>query len=146
APTRSAAGTPCGPSRSASAISCCACWSSPPARTRWPSSGHELGWSRDAVKRKSDLWTFRANKLDRGWHDFLAPGEICRYTSPDGFVCIRGALDSECLGRVFLLQSQVGHRLDQSGEGPGSSASLRLRGSPPCPRSRHVGAADVHAC
>lgn len=93
--------------------------------TRWPGNGHELGWNREAVKRKSDLWTFRANKLDRGWHDFLAPGEIGRYTGPDGFVCIRGALDSECLGRVFLLQSQVGHTAHQSGEAAGSSASRR---------------------
>lgn len=94
---------------------------------RWPASGTE-GWSRDSSKRKSDLWTFKANRLDRGWHDFLAPGEISRYTSPDGFVCIRGSLDTESLGRTFLMNaptSQANHG-STAGETAGSSASRRI--------------------
>eukprot|EP00927_Polykrikos_kofoidii_P055831 TRINITY_DN50026_c0_g1_i1.p1 TRINITY_DN50026_c0_g1~~TRINITY_DN50026_c0_g1_i1.p1 ORF type:complete len:619 (-),score=116.25 TRINITY_DN50026_c0_g1_i1:144-2000(-) len=94
------------------------------ACVRWPTGGGET-W---AAKRKSDLWTFKSNRLDRGWHDFLAPGEIHRYLGPDGFVCIRGSLEPECLGRAFLLSSQVGHCGYPSGTGgdaAGSSASRR---------------------
>lgn len=79
-----------------------------------------------AAKRKSDLWTFKANRLDRGWHDFLAPGEIHRYLGPDGFVCIRGSLEPECLGRVFFLNSQSGQGTSgPGGDAAGSSASRR---------------------
>lgn len=90
---------------------------------RWPTGSGET-W---AAKRKSDLWTFKANRLDRGWHDFLAPGEISRYLGPDGFVCIRGQLEPECLGRSFLLSSQTGHGgyPGPGGEAAGSSASRR---------------------
>ncbi|CAK9100603.1 unnamed protein product [Durusdinium trenchii] len=80
---------------------------------RWPSGSGET-W---AAKKKSDLWTFKANRLDRGWHDFLAPGEIHRYLGPDGFVCIRGSLEQECLGRAFLLNqgSHTGYSGDPEG-------------------------------
>mmetsp|Transcript_39011 Transcript_39011/g.64271 ORF Transcript_39011/g.64271 Transcript_39011/m.64271 type:complete len:567 (+) Transcript_39011:42-1742(+) len=90
---------------------------------RWPTGSGET-W---AAKRKSDLWTFKANRLDRGWHDFLAPGEIHRYLGQDGFVCIRGALEPECLGRAFLLNSQAVHSgyAGPGGEAAGSSASRR---------------------
>jgi len=86
---------------------------------RWPTGSGET-W---AAKRKSDLWTFKANRLDRGWHDFLAPGEIHRYLGQDGFVCIRGALEPECLGRTFLLNSQAVHSgyTGPGGEAAGSS-------------------------
>ncbi|CAJ1390184.1 unnamed protein product, partial [Effrenium voratum] len=89
---------------------------------RWPSGSGET-W---AAKKKSDLWTFKANRLDRGWHDFLAPGEIHRYLGPDGFVCIRGSLEQECLGRAFLLNqgSQSGYS-GGVGDATGSSASRR---------------------
>ncbi|CAL1146789.1 unnamed protein product [Cladocopium goreaui] len=89
---------------------------------RWPSGSGET-W---AAKKKSDLWTFKANRLDRGWHDFLAPGEIHRYLGPDGFVCIRGSLEQECLGRAFLLNqaSQAGYS-GGVGDAAGSSASRR---------------------
>jgi len=89
---------------------------------RWPSGSGET-W---AAKKKSDLWTFKANRLDRGWHDFLAPGEIGRYLGPDGFVCIRGSLEQECLGRAFLLNqgSQTGYS-GGVGDAAGSSASRR---------------------
>lgn len=90
---------------------------------RWPAGSGET-W---AAKRKSDLWTFKGNRLDRGWHDFLAPGEIHRYLGKDGFVCIRGALEPECLGRSFLLNSQATHSgyTGAGGEAAGSSASRR---------------------
>jgi len=90
---------------------------------RWPTGTGET-W---AAKRKSDLWTFKANRLDRGWHDFLAPGEIHRYLGQDGFVCIRGALEPECLGRAFLLNGQAVHSgyAGPGGEAAGSSASRR---------------------
>lgn len=90
---------------------------------KWPTGSGEM-W---AAKRKSDLWTFKANRLDRGWHDFLAPGEIHRYLGPDGFVCIRGSLEPECLGRAFLLNSQTGHGSypGPGGDNAGSSASRR---------------------
>eukprot|EP00931_Biecheleriopsis_adriatica_P086289 TRINITY_DN6099_c0_g1_i2.p1 TRINITY_DN6099_c0_g1~~TRINITY_DN6099_c0_g1_i2.p1 ORF type:complete len:559 (-),score=108.17 TRINITY_DN6099_c0_g1_i2:84-1760(-) len=90
---------------------------------RWPLGSGET-W---AAKKKSDLWTFKANRLDRGWHDFLAPGEIHRYVGPDGFVCIRGSLEPECLGRAFLLNSQGSHGgyAGPDGEAAGSSASRR---------------------
>merc|ERR1719336_3476754 len=90
---------------------------------RWPQGSGET-W---AAKRKSDLWTFKANRLDRGWHDFLAPGEIHRYLGPDGFVCIRGSLEHECLARSFLLTSQAGQAgyPGAGGEAAGSSASRR---------------------
>eukprot|EP00913_Durusdinium_trenchii_P010498 g9843.t1 len=89
---------------------------------RWPSGSGET-W---AAKKKSDLWTFKANRLDRGWHDFLAPGEIHRYLGPDGFVCIRGSLEQECLGRAFLLNqgSHTGYS-GGVGDAAGSSASRR---------------------
>lgn len=90
---------------------------------RWPTGSGET-W---AAKRKSDLWTFKANRLDRGWHDFLAPGEIHRYLGKDGFVCIRGAIEHECLGRSFLQNTQVVHNgyTGPGGEAAGSSASRR---------------------
>jgi len=90
---------------------------------RWPTGSGET-W---AAKKKGDLWTFKANRLDRGWHDFLAPGEIHRYLGPDEFVCIRGSLEPECLGRAFLLSSQAGHSgyPGPGGEAAGSSASRR---------------------
>lgn len=90
---------------------------------RWPTGSGET-W---AAKRKGDLWTFKANRLDRGWHDFLAPGEIHRYLGPDEFVCIRGSLEPECWGRAFLLNSQVAHSgyPGPGGEAAGSSASRR---------------------
>jgi len=91
---------------------------------RWPTGTGET-WN---AKRKSDLWTFKANRLDRGWHDFLAPGEIHRFLGPDGFVCIRGSLEPECLGRTFLLTSQAGNSAypgGPGGEAAGSSASRR---------------------
>mmetsp|Transcript_110590 Transcript_110590/g.276997 ORF Transcript_110590/g.276997 Transcript_110590/m.276997 type:complete len:598 (-) Transcript_110590:130-1923(-) len=90
---------------------------------RWPTGSGET-W---AAKRKSDLWTFKANRLDRGWHDFLAPGEIHRYLGPDGFVCLRGSLEPECLGRAFLLNSQAGNGSypGPAGEAAASSASRR---------------------
>jgi len=72
---------------------------------RWPTGSGET-W---AAKRKSDLWTFKAARLDRGWHDFLAPGEIHKYLGPDGFVCIRGSLEPKCLGRTFLLSCPADH-------------------------------------
>jgi len=103
---------------------------------RWPTGSGET-W---AAKRKSDLWTFKANRLDRGWHDFLAPGEIHRYLGKDGFVCIRGALEHECLGRSFLLNSQTIHSgsTGPGGEAAGSSAcrrswAPRTPGPPPSP-------------
>merc|ERR1712190_250546 len=86
---------------------------------RWPTGSGET-W---AAKRKSDLWTFKANRLDRGWHDFLAPGEISRYLGPGGFVCIRGALEPECLGRTFLLNSQAAKR----GLQPADDRGLHVR-------------------
>lgn len=87
---------------------------------RWPTGSGET-W---AAKRKSDLWTFKANRLDRGWHDFLAPGEIGRYLGPDNFVCVRGSLEPECLSRVFLPSSA--HQYSSpGGEAAGSSASRR---------------------
>lgn len=89
---------------------------------RWP-SWHGETW---AAKRKSVLWTFKPSRLDRGWHDFLAPGEVQRYLGPDGFVCIRGSLDAECLGRTFLLTSQAAQAGSYPGpEAAGSSASRR---------------------
>lgn len=90
---------------------------------RWPTGSGET-W---AAKRKSDLWTFKANRLDRGWHDFLAPGEIHRYLGPDGFVCLRGQLEPECLARTFLLSSQAGSGSypGPNGEAAASSASRR---------------------
>lgn len=90
---------------------------------RWPSGSGET-W---AAKKKSDLWTFKANRLDRGWHDFLAPGEIHRYLGPDGYVCIRGSLEPECLGRAFLLNSQASNSgySGSGGDVAGSSASRR---------------------
>jgi len=90
---------------------------------RWPTGSGET-W---AAKRKTDLWTFKATRIDRGWHDFLAPGEIHRYLGPDNFVCIRGYLEPECLGRAFLLNSQAGHGgyPGPGGEAAGSSASRR---------------------
>jgi len=90
---------------------------------RWPTGSGEA-W---AAKRKSDLWTFKANRLDRGWHDFLAPGEVHRYLGPDGFICIRGSVEAECFGRTFLLNSHVVHSgfPTHGGEAAGSSASRR---------------------
>lgn len=90
---------------------------------RWPTGSGET-W---AAKRKSDLWTFNANRLDRGWHNFLAPGEIHRYLGPDGFVCLRVSLEHECLARSFLLNSQAGQSgfPGPGGEAAGSSASRR---------------------
>lgn len=90
---------------------------------RWPTGSGET-W---AAKRKSDLWTFKANRLDRGWHDFLAPGEVHRYLGPDGFICLRSSVEPECLARTFILNSHVGHNgsLAHSGEAAGSSASRR---------------------
>lgn len=90
---------------------------------RWPTGSGET-W---AAKRKSDLWTFKANRLDRGWHDFLAPGEIHRFLGPDGFVCLRGSLEPECLCRSFLLGQGPGREGDTGpgGEAAGSSASRR---------------------
>jgi len=90
---------------------------------RWPTGSGE-SW---AAKKKGDLWTFKANRLDRGWHDFLAPGEIHRYLGPDEFACLRGSLEPECLGRTFLLNSQAGHAgyPGPGGEAAGSSASRR---------------------
>lgn len=84
---------------------------------RWP-SGSGGTW---AANRKSDLWTFKTNRLDRGWHDFLAPGEVHRYVGGDGFVCLRGSLESECLGRTFLLHSQATY------SGPGDAAGSSAR-------------------
>ncbi|CAE7740529.1 trim71 [Symbiodinium pilosum] len=91
---------------------------------KWPSGGGETC---PAPKKKSDLWTFKANRLDRGWHDFLAPGEIHRFLGPDGFVCIRGSLEQECLGRAFLLNAQSGHSgySGAPGDAAGSSACRR---------------------
>jgi len=90
---------------------------------RWPTGSGET-W---AAKKKGDLWSFKANRLDRGWHDFLAPGEIHRYLGPDDFICIRGSLEPECWGRAFLLNSQVAHSgyPGPGGEAAGSSASRR---------------------
>merc|ERR1719215_1801611 len=90
---------------------------------RWPTGSGET-W---AAKKKSDLWTFKSNRLDRGWHDFLAPGEIHRYLGPDGFVCVRGSFEVECLGRSFLSSSTANHSgyLSSGGEAAGSSASRR---------------------
>lgn len=90
---------------------------------RWPTGSGET-W---AAKRKSDLWTFKANRLDRGWHDFLAPGEIHRYLGPDGYVCLRGHLETECLQRSFLLNAQTGQSgyPGAGGEAAGSSQSRR---------------------
>lgn len=85
---------------------------------RWPSGSGET-W---AAKRKTDLWTFRGNRLDRGWHDFLAPGEIHKFLGPNGFVCIRGGLEAECLPRTFLLNSNT---VPMGSEVSGSSASRR---------------------
>lgn len=100
---------------------------------RWPTGSGET-W---AAKRKSDLWTFKAGRLDRGWHDFLAPGEIGRYLGPDGFVCIRGSLEPECLGRTFLLNSTATHSgyPGTGSEAAGSSASRRSW----VPRAQPVG-------
>lgn len=91
---------------------------------KWPSGSGETC---PAPKKKSDLWTFKANRLDRGWHDFLAPGEIHRFLGPDGFVCIRGSLEQECLGRAFLLNAQSGHSgySGAPGDAAGSSACRR---------------------
>lgn len=88
---------------------------------RWPTGSGET-W---AAKRKSDLWTFKANRLDRGWHDFLAPGEIHRYLGPDGFVCIRASIEPECLGRTFLLTHSTHGSTGPGGAEAGSSASRR---------------------
>lgn len=90
---------------------------------RWPDRNSDT-WN---GKRKCDTWTFKGNRLDRGWHDFLAPGEIHRFLGPDKFVCIRGSLETECLGRTFLLNSQTndGGYPGPSGEAAGSSASRR---------------------
>lgn len=90
---------------------------------RWPTGSGDT-W---AAKRKSDLWTFTANRLDRGWHDFLAPGEIHRYLGQDGFLCIRGTLEPECLGRAFLLNSQATNNgyAGPGGENAGSSTNRR---------------------
>lgn len=90
---------------------------------RWPTGSGEA-WT---AKRKSDLWTFKSNRLDRGWHDFLAPGEVHRYLGPDGFLCVRGSVEPECFGRTFLLNSHVAHNgfPAHGGEAAGSSASRR---------------------
>eukprot|EP00929_Paragymnodinium_shiwhaense_P042272 TRINITY_DN21897_c0_g2_i1.p1 TRINITY_DN21897_c0_g2~~TRINITY_DN21897_c0_g2_i1.p1 ORF type:complete len:631 (+),score=119.56 TRINITY_DN21897_c0_g2_i1:155-2047(+) len=91
---------------------------------RWPTGSGET-W---AAKRKSDLWTFKANRLDRGWHDFLSPGEVTRYLSPEGFVCLRGSLDPECLTRAFIFPNHSGAQGSSyvnHGEAAGSSASRR---------------------
>jgi len=82
---------------------------------RWPTGSGET-W---AAKRKGDLWTFKANRLDRGWHDFLSPGEVHRYLGPEGFVCIRGGIEPECLPRCFLL----GAHSHTGAPGPGSELS-----------------------
>lgn len=88
---------------------------------RWPTGTGET-W---AAKRKGDLWTFKANRLDRGWHDFLSPGEVNRYLGPEGFICIRGGIEPECLPRCFLLGAH-GHNGSTAGsELSGSSASRR---------------------
>eukprot|EP00401_Gymnodinium_catenatum_P074509 CAMPEP_0117502404 /NCGR_PEP_ID=MMETSP0784-20121206/23795_1 /TAXON_ID=39447 /ORGANISM="" /LENGTH=573 /DNA_ID=CAMNT_0005297685 /DNA_START=32 /DNA_END=1753 /DNA_ORIENTATION=- len=83
---------------------------------RWPCGAGDT-W---AAKRKSDLWTFKANRLDRGWHDFLSPGEVHRYLGPEGFVCLRGSLDHECLARAFLFS---GHGAQGGYAGPGAEAA-----------------------
>uniref|UniRef100_A0A7S2IBX3 MATH domain-containing protein n=1 Tax=Zooxanthella nutricula TaxID=1333877 RepID=A0A7S2IBX3_9DINO len=90
---------------------------------RWPKGSGET-W---AAKRKSDLWTFKANRLDRGWHDFLTPSEVGQYLGPDNFMCLRGSLEPECLQRTFLTNSQVAHGgyPGPAGEAAGSSASRR---------------------
>lgn len=104
---------------------------------RWPTGSGET-W---AAKRKSDLWTFKANRLDRGWHDFLAPGEIHRYLGQDSFVCIRATLEPECLGRAFLLNSNAayGGYAGPGGEAAGSSrrswAPRAAAGPPASPES-----------
>lgn len=89
---------------------------------RWPTGSGET-W---AAKRKGDLWTFKANRLDRGWHDFLSPGEVHRYLGPEGFICIRGAIEPECLPRCFLLGAHgPTGPTGGSSEISGSSASRR---------------------
>lgn len=90
---------------------------------RWPAGSGET-W---AAKRKSDLWTFKANRLDRGWHDFLSPGEVHKYLGPDGFICIRGTIEPECLGRCFIMTAHGSHGTHNSpsSELSGSSASRR---------------------
>jgi len=89
---------------------------------RWPTGSGET-W---AAKRKGDLWTFKANRLDRGWHDFLSPGEVHRYLGPEGFICIRGAIEPECLPRCFLLGAHgPSGPTGGSSEISGSSASRR---------------------
>eukprot|EP00929_Paragymnodinium_shiwhaense_P063956 TRINITY_DN32001_c0_g1_i1.p1 TRINITY_DN32001_c0_g1~~TRINITY_DN32001_c0_g1_i1.p1 ORF type:complete len:624 (-),score=114.34 TRINITY_DN32001_c0_g1_i1:184-2055(-) len=90
---------------------------------RWPTTATEA-WH---AKRKSDVWTFKPHRLDRGWHDFLSPGEIHRYIGPDGFVCLRGSVEPESLGRAFLLNTGAanGEPGGAGGEPAGSSASRR---------------------
>jgi len=95
---------------------------------KWPSGSGETC---PAPKKKSDLWTFKANRLDRGWHDFLAPGEIHRFLGPDGFVCIRGSLEQECLGRAFLLSPQSGHSGYSGAPGDAGSSACRRTWVPP---------------
>jgi len=89
---------------------------------RWPKDGSEPGGRR----QMSEHWTFRADRLDRGWHDFMAPGEIHKYFGPDGFVCLRGSLEPESLSRVFLLDQAGGSSLGRpADEAAASSASRR---------------------
>merc|ERR1719359_1550316 len=69
---------------------------------RWPVQNGD----RRTEKKKVDTWTFRASKLDRGWHDFLQANEVQKYLSPFGFLLFRGSIDVQCLSRTFLSTNE----------------------------------------
>lgn len=86
---------------------------------RWPGSQGE----RRLGKRKTDTWTFRATKLDRGWHDFLQPGEVQKYLSDHGFLLLRGSIEASCLTRTFLSNNELG-AVQRETQGMASQAAV----------------------
>eukprot|EP00397_Hematodinium_sp_SG-2012_P018816 GEMP01019295.1.p1 GENE.GEMP01019295.1~~GEMP01019295.1.p1 ORF type:complete len:440 (+),score=59.33 GEMP01019295.1:121-1440(+) len=82
-------------------------WEFPSVRYRI-SCYHFLTTSdKQIAKTKTDCWTFKANKIDRGWHDFIGPTELDNFMSPSGFVCLRGSISSESLSRVWLHRNST---------------------------------------
>lgn len=81
---------------------------------RWPVQNGD----RRTEKKKVDTWTFRASKLDRGWHDFLQANEVQKYLSPYGFLLFRGSIDVSCLARTFLTTSEPSAVTNEASEIP----------------------------
>lgn len=77
-------------------------WEFPSVRYRISCYHLPEACQKQSAKTKTDCWTFKASKVDRGWHDFIGPTELDSFMSPSGFVCLRGSISNESLSRMWL--------------------------------------------